>query len=658
MIKKYEHFYNKVFESGLRDINKIMKDYPSKESEIYFHQDLDGVVSAIALKVYIEKYGMKTMESHIIQYGGMEFAIEKTKEGRMPILVDFAHGKPMFVIQTDHHQGQAGTGDTESTHFKTAPSNVETISGEVSPTDIFTAIDIKLINTIDSADFLKRGLKPKDISNSIFGLDKELSGEDNRFMMGLVTNRLLLAYKNKKITGTSLDGKREYKDKNFLECLVMDSNASLVSMYNNIKHYVNNFTTKATRMSPDGKLATPESIQKNLGNYQDSMKNYPDLKIDNEYNIGIQYGGGSMFQPGSYDRYTVFENNPQINFYSIAWPMGLLQVAANPFKEKELDVDLGAISNELLERYKPVLSKVWIDILSVKKVSEMDIIKMKEKGQDVSDKIGFKATDLEAFYSDKINHLVDGKIVPYSLQDNVRDIMNKPVDTLSYDEEKELRKYKISWFDLIKENSGGHKSITNISSWNYFAYAHPKLKEYAAKYFGIKKRPVEYGPKKGNMKYHFGDMMKQAQKDFIGILKQRIDQVKGKGEVNTDVEKVSESIITKYDLFVNGNVKKKANESFLGIGIVGSIILGYLGIKAINKLIKNTIKSLSLNSKLPNNKLKNIISDIYTEAISKAKESEMEKMEKWKVEMIKGIEDGNIKTTQNILDRITSGELI
>ena len=88
------------------------------------------------------------------------------------------------------------------------------------------------------------------------------------------------------------------------------------------------------------------------------------------------------------------------------------------------------------------------------------------------------------------------------------------------------------------------------------------------------------------------------------------------------------------------------------------IILGYLGIKAINKLIKNTIKSLSLNSKLPNNKLKNIISDIYTEAISKAKESEMEKMEKWKVEMIKGIEDGNIKTTQNILDRITSGELI
>lgn len=552
-MKKYQEFCNnQIFESGLRDIKRILKNYPSKEFEMYFHQDLDGVTSALAMKTYLNNYGFKCEDAHIIQYGGMEFAIKKTKDGRMPVLVDFSHGKPMFVIQTDHHDGQAGTGDTDSTHFKAAPSNVETISGEISPSDIFTSVDIKLINTIDSADFLRRGLKPEDISNSIFDLDKGLSGEDNRFMMGLVTNRLLLAYKNKKITGTSLDGKREYKDKNFLECLVLDSSASLISMYNNIKHYINNFTTKPTRMTPDGRLATPESLQKNVLDYQEEMKTYHDLKIDKEYNIGIQYGGGKMFKPGSYDRYTVFKNNPDINFYSIAWPMGLLQVAANPFKEKELDVNLGAISNELLERYKPVLSKVWIDILSIKKVSEMDITKMKEKGEDVSDKIGFKATDLEAFYNDKIYHVVDGKIVNYNLEDNIKNLMDKPLDDLSYEDQQELRKYKISWFDLIKENSGGHKSITNISSWNYFPYAHPKLKDYVAKYFGITKRPMEYGPNRGKMKYHFGDIMRKAQIDFIDELKKRIDN-----EVKTPTDKVSlsESVITKYESFI---VKKKA----------------------------------------------------------------------------------------------------
>ena len=37
-----------IKESGIQDINKIAKRYP--KAEIYFHQDLDGVVSAIAMK--------------------------------------------------------------------------------------------------------------------------------------------------------------------------------------------------------------------------------------------------------------------------------------------------------------------------------------------------------------------------------------------------------------------------------------------------------------------------------------------------------------------------------------------------------------------------------------------------------------------------------
>ena len=95
-------------EGGIRDIKAIAKRYPM--AKIYFHQDLDGVTTALAMKNYLENNGIKVVDAEIIQYGGKEFAIHKP-EGKgdiMPVLVDFAHGKPMFVIHTDHHDTQAG----------------------------------------------------------------------------------------------------------------------------------------------------------------------------------------------------------------------------------------------------------------------------------------------------------------------------------------------------------------------------------------------------------------------------------------------------------------------------------------------------------------------------------------------------------------------
>jgi hypothetical protein len=37
-----------IKETGIRDINALAKRYP--KAEIYFHQDLDGVTTAIAMK--------------------------------------------------------------------------------------------------------------------------------------------------------------------------------------------------------------------------------------------------------------------------------------------------------------------------------------------------------------------------------------------------------------------------------------------------------------------------------------------------------------------------------------------------------------------------------------------------------------------------------
>ncbi len=105
-------------ETGLRDIKALAKRYP--KAEIYFHQDLDGVTTAIAMKRYLEDNGIDVVGAHIIQYGDKEFAVKKNdaQGDVMPVLVDFAHGKPMFVIHTDHHDKQVGVEKGTPAHVK------------------------------------------------------------------------------------------------------------------------------------------------------------------------------------------------------------------------------------------------------------------------------------------------------------------------------------------------------------------------------------------------------------------------------------------------------------------------------------------------------------------------------------------------------------
>ena len=154
-----------IKETGIRDISALRKRYP--KAEIYFHQDLDGVTTAIAMKKYLESNGIDVVGAHIIQYGDKEFSVKKNdaQGDTMPVLVDFAHGKPMFTIHTDHHDKQIGVEKGTSKQFRGARSNVETISQVVSPKDLFMSSDILLINTVDSADFARQNLQPEDVVN-------------------------------------------------------------------------------------------------------------------------------------------------------------------------------------------------------------------------------------------------------------------------------------------------------------------------------------------------------------------------------------------------------------------------------------------------------------------------------------------------------------
>jgi hypothetical protein len=280
-----------LLEVGLRNIRDLSKRYD--KAKIYFHQDLDGVTTALAMKKYLEDNGIRVVDAEIIQYGDKEFAIKKpmARGDIMPVLVDFAHGKPMFVIHTDHHDKQVGAEKHASKSFRQARSNVETISQIISPSDIFPSEDITMISTVDSADFVKQGVTPDDIMTYVFVLNKEKDLTKNKKMMALVTNKLLLAYKNKP---------------NFLERLVLESTPSLLNIYLNI-----------VRIAKEEGYSSPEIMKANLEKYVESQKESDKVKYLEDYGIIAQYGGGALFKPGAYDRYVPFKNYPEANFLVI-----------------------------------------------------------------------------------------------------------------------------------------------------------------------------------------------------------------------------------------------------------------------------------------------------------------------------------------------------
>jgi len=459
-----------INESGLRDISALKKRYP--KAEIYFHLDLDGVTTAIAMRKYLEDNGIKVVGAHTIQYGDKKFSVKKgDAEGdTMPVLVDFAHGKPMFVIHTDHHDRQVGAEAGASKSFRQARSNVETISQIVSPKDLFPSSDVLLISTVDSADFIRQGITPEEVVNYIFRLDKDNTLQKNKMLMGLVINKLILAFKNRR---------------GFMESLVMDSEPSLLSIFNNIKKWM-----KQTNAE------TPDVLQKRSEDYFEQMKKYPKTHV--ESGIIFQYGAGSM-KTGSYDRYTPFRVNPDADFMILMWPMGLLQVSCNPFKKdrKLKGVNLGEIAQEVLKPYEAQLKKKVIPLSTLKWLSEVSV---------GPDSVGFTFKDFDALFGGKFSFLEGGD----EILAKVKPVMDKPFSELTEEQKQLLDKIGINAWDFIQANSGGHKCITNISGLNFL---------------GRKTRPSQdpyrYEPDKPDVPYI--KFMKQIGSKFFHKLKEQIN---------------------------------------------------------------------------------------------------------------------------------------
>jgi len=458
-----------ISESGIRNINQLREEFD--KVIIVTHQDLDGVVSGLAIKKYFEDYGFEIIDVQIIQYGDKEWSLKKSDPDSKILycLCDFAHGKPMFKIHLDHHDTQVGVEKGTETSFRSSRSNVETISQIVSPKDIFTSEDINLISTVDSSNYATNDISPEEVINYLFTLDKDKSLQKNKMLLGLVTNKLLLAFKNKP---------------GFLEELVMKSTPSLMNILQNIK-----------RIMVEKGYADIPTLQKNKDVYVSSMKNNPNVKISG--NIISQYGGGNMMKPGSYDRYTPFKNNPEADFLVIAWPLGLVQASCNPFKkDRELKgINLGEIKDEVLSKWESQLNERQIPLSTIKWVSETSV----KEGS-----VGFTFKDFAALYGSKFKTMDNGK----EILTDIGKAMSKHFNELTEEEKLMLDDVTVNAWDIIESNSGGHKCITNISGLNYL---------------GRSKRPP-----KG--KRSFGDdedapyvkFVKMVQAEFVKVLQNKI----------------------------------------------------------------------------------------------------------------------------------------
>lgn len=464
-----------ISESGIRNIRELSDRY--KKAKIYYHQDLDGVTTAIAMRDYLESNGIQVVDVEVIQYGETEFSVKKADATGeiMPVLVDFAHGKPMFVVHTDHHDRQAGAEETGSKSFRQSRSNVETLSQIIPKTDLFPTEDVATISMVDSADFAKNEITPELMMRYIYKFDKDMSARKNRMMLGLVTNKLLLAFKNKP---------------KFLDRLVMESKPSLLNLFLKIREI----------MDEKG-YASLESLEKNKEDYVEKMKPYPSI----QGNIIVQYGGGSMIKPGSYDRYTPFRNNPEADFLVIAWPLGLLQASCNPFKkERELKgVNLGDIAQEVLSKWEGQLKDRKVPLSTIKWVSE---------GKVGEESVGFTFKDFAAIYGEKFLDMENG--AKYLVE--IKSLMEKPAEKLTENEWEALDKISVPAWDIIQANSGGHKCITNISGLNYF---------------GRGKRPptgpYKYDPEKEDAAYI--KFLKMLQNEFVRVLQEKIESSKNQG---------------------------------------------------------------------------------------------------------------------------------
>ena len=212
--------------------------------------------------------------------------------------------------------------------------------------------------------------------------------------------------------------------------------------------------------------------------------------------------------------------------------MGLIQIAANPFKEKSNNINLGNITKELFKKYRDVLSWFRISLGSIKRMNEDESFKLRQKYSNY-EPIGFKFNDLLSFYKDYIYYLPNRDkgdlktISKLDLSDNdnfdvkfLKRTMNKLYTEWTFEEKQEMNLFKIPGLNILEVSSGGHHSITNIQGLNFL----DERRDAIHRYFGKSVIPVYNLDGSFVYKYirTYDDLMIFFSNEFLNILKERL----------------------------------------------------------------------------------------------------------------------------------------
>lgn len=190
---------------------KMFLESEQKKYSLWFHRDMVGLVSALAAKAYLSDYEL--VDTHISIYDDLE---DETSDGDIMVLADYIDFSTNITIL----EGKK-------------------ISKDIDADGYFPEGDIKLIERIKPDDFIKYVISANEIINLLNSDELDIDDERERFMAGYIVNRYVFFLKGKNITVTSLSG-TEHVNKNLLECLVFDSEASLKSVFLNLRNYFQN----------------------------------------------------------------------------------------------------------------------------------------------------------------------------------------------------------------------------------------------------------------------------------------------------------------------------------------------------------------------------------------------------------------------------------
>jgi hypothetical protein len=166
-------------------------------ADVYYHNSVNGILSALAVKTMLKVYGIGVIWSSPILTGTAPPMIQKAINKILLVIVDI-NGDLMDIkisSDTDEYDLQVDIRDYFS------PSDLDTIR-----------------NTTDD-DIIRYGFRPIDVLRSAFGTEDILDIEKNYMAMGLTITKVL-----EELRGN---------DK-FINSVVMESGSGLLSLYANV----------------------------------------------------------------------------------------------------------------------------------------------------------------------------------------------------------------------------------------------------------------------------------------------------------------------------------------------------------------------------------------------------------------------------------------